>query len=531
MSVGRLRAHPRFFAVLATIVLIAVGEGWCWRERSEAGRRMEEKLARLTDEEKTLTAAIAADSDAAANLGDARAELGALHLRIANNLEHGEVPRQRAEAYFDLAAFTERMRVAAAQHEVGLAPDERFGFAEYASKGPAPALIEAVFHDRQRVEYLLRTLFASRPSRLVNVQRERMEIEGVEQERATGEAFEFASSRSVRVPGSVAGRAFKLTFIAGTATVRTLLDRFMESDQPIVVRSVEAARIDGVEVTRPALAKDEEPVLLVAGVESRFTVMVEWLAAEGPLPFTAEVGRISRAEGERSPWRAPEPQSRGPGWIYELFTPPDIYRDSRTREFSVAVPTESSPTKAEVVNAVATPTFPLELVEVKRALFRLQLIGFVGDETKGCGLFENAATTEVFVVRGKYRRSELDLTIEEFAVRRSPVRLTESMTTQRLVAHARVRDERTGAVVELNSLERRHTNEAVAVVALRDAPQIRTVREGDAIEADGAVYRIRKIQLHPPALQVSRESRDGVNDEQRTLTAREEKHGASVPAS
>ncbi|HYD84839.1 MAG TPA: Amuc_1100 family pilus-like protein, partial [Opitutus sp.] len=286
--------------MLAAIVLIAVGEGWWWRERVEAGRRAEEKLARLRDEEKTLAAATAADFDAMADLADARAELAVLNLRVADRLERGEVPRQRAEAYFDLATFAARMRTAAAQHGVELAPDEHFGFAEYAGKGPAPALIDAVFLDRLRVEYLLRTLFASRPSRLVSVQRERVETEGAERQRGADDTFEFASTRSVRVPGLLAGRAFKLTFIAGTASVRALLDGFTVSDQPITVRSVEAARIDGAEIRSLANGHSEEPRLLVAGGDSRFTVTVEWVAAERPLAFAEETTADSRGQSERS---------------------------------------------------------------------------------------------------------------------------------------------------------------------------------------------------------------------------------------
>src|SRR5882672_11218642 len=34
-------------------------------------------------------------------------------------------------------------------------------------------------------------------------------------------------------------------------------------------------------------------------------------------------------------WHLPRAQTRGPGWVYDVFTPPEIDYDEQTREFTV----------------------------------------------------------------------------------------------------------------------------------------------------------------------------------------------------
>jgi hypothetical protein len=160
------------------------------------------------------------------------------------------------------------------------------------------------------------------------------------------------------------------------------------------------------------------------------------------LPYAAVAG--GTAETENPDWDRPPAQKRGPDWVYEMFTPPEIYYDGRSREFSVTPPVTPGPeTETNPEPAVA----PLEP-------FRLQLVGFVGGEGSYLGAFENVATTEHILARSGRTLPELAVTIRDFQVKRVRREPDDSMPTSELIATAVVRDERTGDDVVLTNLER-----------------------------------------------------------------------------
>ena len=74
-------------------------------------------------------------------------------------------------------------------------------------------------------------------------------------------------------------------------------------------------------------------------------------------------------------WGSPAAQKRGREWIYDAFTPPEIFYNARSKAFTVKPP--SSLLDEETLEA-----FGLELVAVRPEPFRLQLIGYDGGE--GC---------------------------------------------------------------------------------------------------------------------------------------------------
>lgn len=215
-------------------------------------------------------------------------------------------------------------------------------------------------------------------------------------------------------------------------------------------------------------------------------------------------------------WEAPAAQHRGAEWVYEVFTPPEIYYDPHTQAFSITPPALTAETEEKPPEP---PPFGLELREVRRPLFRVQLVGFVGGEGSYRGLFENALTTETFLADGGRRLPGLDVTIDRFEVRRTPVALPDSMTTNRLVATAVLRDERSGETIVLTDRERCHTGTLIAIVAADPSAEPREVREGETIELAGARYKIDKIQLAPPAIDVTKETSETPQTEVRTLTA------------
>src|SRR5438876_1315451 len=89
-------------------------------------------------------------------------------------------------------------------------------------------------------------------------------------------------------------------------------------------------------------------------------------------------------------WSPPPAQRGGTRWVYDVFTPPEIFYDARLRAFSVTPPTTAIARDEQGGSpGVAAAPMNIQLVGVKRALFRLQLIGFVGTDGGYLGLFEN----------------------------------------------------------------------------------------------------------------------------------------------
>ncbi len=182
-------------------------------------------------------------------------------------------PGQSIDAFFALADFIGQLRVRAAQAQVGLKPDERFGFATHTHEGPAVGQLATVHRQRLGAQYLVETLLESHPRALLAVRRERPLADG-----PSGSAedfFELARPLSLREPGQVEGEAFRLEFTGQTAALRNFLNSLASFRQPVVVRSVE---VEPLAVAAPSVASVTPglPVPLVKPGLSKFTVVVEF---------------------------------------------------------------------------------------------------------------------------------------------------------------------------------------------------------------------------------------------------------------
>ncbi|MBI4622226.1 MAG: hypothetical protein HY736_03260 [Verrucomicrobia bacterium] len=223
---------------------------------------------------------------------------------------------------------------------------------------------------------------------------------------------------------------------------------------------------------------------------------------------------VDAAAVKTDTWTPPIAQSRGRDWIYDTFTPPEIFYSARSRQFTVRPPTglsEDEPSEA----------FGLELVSVRPEPFRLQLIGYVGSDGNWRGTFENVRSGEVFLAAAGRRVPSLALSIKNLDVRPQPVEVARSMTTRQRVATAVVRDEITGRDVTLTHRERQFTGTLFAFVAAAGQSATREVRAGDTFTLGDATYRIDAIQNSPPALEVTKESPNLTLPDVRTLTPRE----------
>lgn len=263
--------------------------------------------------------------------------------------------------------------------------------------------------------------------------------------------------------------------------------------------------------------------LALAIVSAGVCGWLTWRATAGPrtavqmvdLADTPYVETVKDAEVVKTDvWAAPAAQTRGRDWVYDAFTPPEIYYNARSKHFIV------KPPAALVVadDSVVEEPFGLELVSVRAEPFRLQLIGYVGTER---GTFENVATGEVFLAGSGYRVAKLGVTIQSFKVTSTEIKIAQSMTTRQLVASAVVLDEKTGKTVTITHRERFLTGGYSAFVAPTGDASTREVRTGETFKAGDASYRVDKIELSPPSVELTKESPSLAQPDHRTLTPRE----------
>jgi len=272
-------------------------------------------------------------------------------------------------------------------------------------------------------------------------------------------------------------------------------------------------------------------LLLALGSATVFSVLIAREMASPPPP----IPRVELADVPYTPvaaaatavrtavWAVPGAQSRGREWIYDTFTPPEIFYQARTRQFTVRPP--SSLVEEEVIEP-----FGLELISVRPELFRLQLIGYVGADGNWQGTFQNVDTGEAFIASSGQRVPKLGLTIKTLDVRMEPIALPESMTTPQRVATAVVVDEKNGREVVLTHRERNFTGTVTGIVAGPLLPAPRDVREGDEVKVGGVTYRIGRIQLSPPSAEVIKTVPGRAQPERRVLVPEEGEKDESADA-
>lgn len=196
-------------------------------------------------------------------------------------------------------------------------------------------------------------------------------------------------------------------------------------------------------------------------------------------------------------WTIPSAQSAGDGWVYELFTPPVVFYNPSTKQFAVTSPSDGVKT---------TRGFPIELIAVRRELYRLQLNGYFGETGSYTVAFTQPDKPGALLAREGTRLDEHALTLRKFFVRRSLSSSDPVSGSSDAVAFAELYDERTGAMVLLNSREPGFADEPVATIRINFANgEQRDVHAGDVISEGKFVYRINRVTFMPAGLIVSRE--------------------------
>jgi hypothetical protein len=229
-------------------------------------------------------------------------------------------------------------------------------------------------------------------------------------------------------------------------------------------------------------------------------------------PYEAKAAEAPPVKTET--WGLPVAQTRGREWIYDAFTPPEIFYNARSKQFTVKPP-------SSLLDEDALESFGIELVGVRPEPFRLQLFGHAGGEGNWRGMFQNVLSGEVIVASSGRRLPNLGLTIKSLDVTFQPVRIADSMTTNQRVAHAVVRDEKTGREVTLTQRERYFTGTVFAFIAEPGQSATREVRAGETFTIGESTYRIEKIEMTPPSVEVVKESSSLSQPDRRVLQPRE----------
>lgn len=202
---------------------------------------------------------------------------------------------------------------------------------------------------------------------------------------------------------------------------------------------------------------------------------------------------------ENSVWERPLEQSAGEGWVYEVFTPPVIHYHAATREFGVT-PLPEAAGSEEV-------PFAWELLAVRRAPYRVQLVGYAGRPDDYVAVFVSAELPHTLLVRPGQPLDKLDLVLTHFDVRKVTGSADDGAIgpVHEIAAFATLHDGRTGKDVVLDGRAPLLTDTLVAVFRMPAGQGgVRELGEGDRLEGEAANYRIERIQRNPPEVVVAR---------------------------
>ncbi|TVR48628.1 MAG: hypothetical protein EA425_14020 [Puniceicoccaceae bacterium] len=201
---------------------------------------------------------------------------------------------------------------------------------------------------------------------------------------------------------------------------------------------------------------------------------------------THQPAPVTAPEIPEATWSQPRPQTTGEDWIYDVFTPPEIYYNTANNAFTVT---------PDVVVEPRDP-FDILLVEVGPRPYRIQMMGYVGREGGYLATLQDIETGDMRVARPGRSLSDMEVTLEDISVQEVLDESTGS-AIHITVARARIRDHRTDEVVELTDGETLLTDERQAVFRLLDTARTESVSDGESIIHRGSRYTIEQILLDP----------------------------------
>jgi hypothetical protein len=202
-------------------------------------------------------------------------------------------------------------------------------------------------------------------------------------------------------------------------------------------------------------------------------------------------------------WAPPAAQSGGADWVYDVFTPPEIYYDLANKRFTVTPPSSAG----GVVVKPVEPPFGVELVQVKQDAFRLQLVGYTGKPGNYRGTFENAVTGKTILGQAGRKIADLDLTIVSFEVKQNR---TEQGTGKTVIieteAVAQVSDDKTGEVFNLTNKSRLTKGTPIAYLKADGSSELVAYKAGAKFTVGDATFTVNSVTSETNEVVVTKES-------------------------
>lgn len=231
-----------------------------------------------------------------------------------------------------------------------------------------------------------------------------------------------------------------------------------------------------------------------------------------------EPAEIKIADLETNTWARPESQAAGPDWLYQVFTPPVIYYNIESKRFTVTVPRyEQKVGPGDPVDPLPPVKFGLELVKVTQPLFRLQLVGYVGEGATARGNFENQLTgATLFGATGK-KIPDLNLEVVSFVAERRRTKVQGGTEIVETICNAVVRDTVTGVETKLDHKVR--TPEGPLEVTFKNELDgtLLTAKTGDTVTVGAHSFQVGELQTTPPSAVVTKSGGDLAAPESHTL--------------
>ncbi|MGZ0656665.1 hypothetical protein ACWPKO_06540 [Coraliomargarita sp. W4R53] len=218
---------------------------------------------------------------------------------------------------------------------------------------------------------------------------------------------------------------------------------------------------------------------------------------------------LSPAQSVEANWPEVEAQPAGPKWIYDVFTPPQIYIDLTTGEFSADPPVKLAP----------PVPFGVYLAGIERKPYRLQLEGYIeedrSDASKTLLLMFNEEAQKQVRVRPGDESAEAEFKLIDFDIER----IRDGDNNIEIVAKATILDQRTGVEVVLTHGERRYdSGVTVFIRSDEDSSFVQELTEAPAeFKGPTGEYTLQEINLEESTVTVEKHAIEDGEPEVRVL--------------
>lgn len=219
--------------------------------------------------------------------------------------------------------------------------------------------------------------------------------------------------------------------------------------------------------------------------------------------------RMPGATGEPPAWSSPPGDPADEGWVFDLFTPPEIYYNRESGRFTV----RSGPAAPDPRPQLADPAEGLaefELIEVRQDPYPVQLVGYAGGpDARFWGIFENLETGESQLARRGDTVRGTAMILRELEVRREEMIVPDSMPLREIVAVGEVWDPSARDTVRLSSAEVRLAEQPWATINFAWEGEHRTVHVGDEIDVHDGTVEVVAMNRVPATVTLVRRDQNG----------------------